>query len=174
VGVQKTALYYYFPSKAALYLAVFARMLEDFDRCLSTAVSLDVPYRDRLDRLVDDLNDLLAEKRNYSQILIRIFVDHAGVDLSDLGPALRGVIERLLRFYHGGVEAGAFRKLSARHFFMSLLGMTVFHYAAQNFSAPVLGVDDIFTRGAVAWRRDEVRRMLTRGVLRGGGPEPES
>ena len=36
-GVQKTALYYYFPSKGALYVAVLSAMLEDFDRvvCMS-------------------------------------------------------------------------------------------------------------------------------------------
>ena len=171
VGVQKTALYYYFPSKAALYVAVLSRMLDDFDRCVSSAVALDLPHRERLDRLVGDLNDLLAERRNYSQILIRIFVDRAGVDLSALGAALRGVIDRVLRFYRGGVDAGAFRRSSARHFFMNLLGMTVFHYAAQNFSAPVLGVEDIFTRSAVAWRRDELRRIVQHGVLREGDAE---
>ena len=31
MGVQKTALYYYFESKAALYEAVLVRMLEAFD-----------------------------------------------------------------------------------------------------------------------------------------------
>ena len=38
VGVQKTALYYYFESKAALYEAVLVRMLETFDARVREAV----------------------------------------------------------------------------------------------------------------------------------------
>ena len=75
VGVQKTALYYYFPSKAALYIAVLSRMLESFERTATAAINRDESFRDRLGRLLDDLNDLLAERMNYSQILIRIYVD---------------------------------------------------------------------------------------------------
>jgi hypothetical protein len=63
------------------------------------------------------------------------------------------------------VEAGAFRRTSSRHFFQSLLGMTVFHYAASFFSANVLGVEDIFTGSVVHWRRDEMRKLLSHGVL---------
>ena len=55
--------------------------------------------------------------------------------------------------------------LSPRHFFQTLLGATVFHYAARNFSAAVLGVDDVFTHSAVTWRRDELRKLVTHGVL---------
>jgi len=171
VGVQKTALYYYFPSKAALYGAVLERMLESFDRTIEGAVGRDLPPADRLARLLDDLNDLLAERPSYSKILIRIFVDRAEVDRTRTGPVIERIVGGLLRFYREGVDAGAFRRLSSRHFFQSLLGLVVFHYATRELSAAVLGVDSIFTRGAVAWRRDEVRRLVEHGVLK--APEGE-
>jgi hypothetical protein len=41
----------------------------------------------------------------------------------------------------------------------------VFHFATGEFGAQVLGVDDIFSQSAVSWRRDEVRRLVLRGVL---------
>ena len=44
--------------------------------------------------------------------------------------------------------------------------MAVFHYAGGPISAAILGVDDIFTRGAVAWRRKEYKRLLLPGVIR--------
>jgi hypothetical protein len=50
----------------------------------------------------------------------------------------------------------------------------VFHYATGEFGAQVLGVDDIFTQNAVAWRRDEVRRLISRGVLRHPPPDDDS
>ncbi|HET6303681.1 MAG TPA: hypothetical protein VFG80_02790, partial [Myxococcota bacterium] len=58
------------------------------------------------------------------------------------------------------------RKLSSRHFFQSLLGVTLFHYASRDFGAAILETDDLFTSANVSWRRAEVREILLRGVLR--------
>ena len=165
VGVQKTALYYYFPSKAALYTAVLVRMLEAFEAAVCAATDRPGTPSERLERLLAVLNDLLAERRNYSQILIRVFVDRAQLVGELINPPIERVVGRILRFYQEGVEAGAFRRVSSRHFFQSLLGATVFHYAARNFSAAMLGIDDIFTRNAVNWRREELQKILTQGVL---------
>lgn len=172
VGVRKTALYYYFESKAALYTTVLETMLEEFDRALGAAVEAPEPPEKRLERLVASFNDLLAIHPTYARILFRVFVDQPNVDASRVLPIVERVIGRLFRFYREGVDAGVFRRLSSRHFFQHLLGMTVFHYAAPFFSARVLGVDDIFANDAVAWRRDEVTALLSDGVLRRDG-KPE-
>jgi AcrR family transcriptional regulator len=176
VEVQKTALYYYFPSKAALYTAVLVRMLEAFEAAVRAATDRPGTPSERLERLLGVLNDLLAERRNYSQILIRVFVDRAELVDEMISPPIQSVIGRILRFHQEGVETGAFRRMSSRHFFQSLLGAAVFHYAARNFSAAVLGVDDIFTHNAVNWRREELHKILAQGVLlpaeeRERGPE---
>jgi TetR/AcrR family transcriptional regulator len=174
VGVQKTALYYYYPSKAALYEAVLVRMLEAFDQAVSKAIGGPESPAGRLERLIDTLNDLLSEQRNYSQILIRIFVDRVQIDGVALRPLIERVVGRLLAFYREGVDAAVFAKLSSRNLFQSLLGALVFHYATGEFGAQVLEVDDIFTRSAVAWRREEVRRLILRGVLRRETPDGDS
>ena len=165
VGVQKTALYYYFPSKAALYLAVLEHIIEALDRTVATATEPDGSASDRFARLMDDVNDLLAEHQYYSKILLRIFVDRAPVDFGSIQIAIESVIGRLLRFHREGVETGGLRRISARNFFQTFLGATLFHYAAPLFSAAVLDVDDIFTQSAVAWRRSEVYELLARGAL---------
>lgn len=174
VGVRKTALYYYFESKAALYTAVLEDMLETFDRVLVEALGgSDAPEK-RLERLVTGSNQLLAEHPSYARILIRVFVDSPGVDASRVLPIVERVIGRLFRFYREGVDAGAFRRLSSRHFFQHFLGLSIFHYAAPFFSARVLGVEDIFAAEAVAWRNEEVLGALQDGVLRRDGkPEPQ-
>jgi hypothetical protein len=38
----------------------------------------------------------------------------------------------------------------------------------------VLGVSDVFTHSAVAWRREELRQLLVHGVLRSKDSEPAS
>jgi AcrR family transcriptional regulator len=165
VGVRKTALYHYFESKAALYTAVLEAMLEDFDRTVRAAVEAPEGPEVRLERLLADMNALLAERPYYAGILIRVFVDQPPVDASRVLPLVEHVVGSVFRFYREGVDAGAFRRLSSRHFFLSALGTTVFHYATPFFSARILGVDDVFTRPVVSWRRDEVTALISHGVL---------
>lgn len=171
VGVRKTALYYYFDSKLDLYVAVLERILTELDRTVDAALASDGSLLERTGRLADDINELLAERPNYSQILMRIFVDRIPVeDETRIRPLIERVVGRVLRFHHEGVEAGVFRRSSSRHFFNSVLGMLLFHYAGGNISAAVCDVDDIFTRSAVEWRGREFRRLLFPGLL----AEPES
>jgi TetR/AcrR family transcriptional regulator len=165
IGVQKTALYYYFPSKSALYTAVITTMLEAFERVLTGLANAGGTHRERLEHLLDALNDLLAERPNYARILIRVFIDGAGVDYPAIAPTIRRVIGGILGFYREGVEAGAFQRHSSRHLFLSVFGMALFHYAAPEFSGGVLELPDVFAEKAVRWRGEEVRRLLLEGVL---------
>ena len=166
VGVQKTALYYHFPSKEAIYAEVLERMLERLDQVVGLATSRD-PSAETVELLLDDLNRILAENPNYSQILIRIFVDRIEIDARRIEPIVERVISPVLRFYAAGVEKGVFRRLSSRHVFLTVLGAAIFHYAAGDTSSDILGIDDIFAPAAVEWRRQEIRRLITRGVLPG-------
>lgn len=169
VGVQKTALYYYFPSKSGLYNAVLHHMLETLGDTVSRGVSGEGTYEERFEALLGALNDLLAERPNYSKILFRIFVDRSPFDLEASQSLVQELIGQILVFYRAGVDAGEFRRLSARHIFMSLMGTVFFHYAADGFATAVLGVDDIFTSSVVSWRRQEILDLMAHGVISGPG-----
>ena len=164
VGVRKTALYYYFDSKAALYSAVLESILEDLDRVVATALETNETPEHQLEELVTRFNEMLAEKPNCARILLRVFVDDPAGLTATLRPTLMRAIGRVMSCYRRGVDAGTFRRISTRHFFLSSLGLMLFHYAAPAFSAAVLGIDDVFTGPVVAWRRDEVLSLLRDGV----------
>jgi AcrR family transcriptional regulator len=169
VGVRKTALYYYFDSKSALYTAVLDRISVEFDRVVGGALGgADQTYVARLERLLRELNALFARNLNYSQILLRIFVDR--IPLSDdsvLTPSLERMMVSVMTFYLEGKKAGAFRALSARHFVISLLGMSIFYYAGRESSAMVLGVEDVAASENVSWREKELQNLICKGVLEG-------
>ena len=165
VGVQKTALYYYFASKEQLYVAVLLRMLEELDRAIAGALDAPGTLIERLENLLDAVNALLAERRTYAQILMRVLVDRVNLEGQPLRPTIERLVGRQLAFYREGVDAGVFAKLSPRHVYQSVLGAVVFHYATGSFGAAVLGVDDIFTQRAVSWRADEVRKLVLRAVV---------
>lgn len=165
VGVQKTAVYYYFPSKAALYGAVLTRILEDFERTVAEATESRGTHRERLERLLDAMNDLLAERIWYARLLLRVFVDPVRLEDGHIDSLIQAVVGRFLLFYREGVDAGALRRVSSRHVLQTVLGTTLFHYASGPFGAAVLDVEDLFTRPAVGWRRDEVKKHLLEGLL---------
>jgi TetR/AcrR family transcriptional regulator len=166
VGVRKTALYYYFDSKEALYAAVLERMLLDFERVIKPTLEPDRPSVEAAAALLDAINDLLAAQPNYSQIMIRIFVDRIPIDASSIAPIVERLILMVLAFFRRGREEGVFRELSSRHVFQSVLGTAIFHYAAGDFSATLLDVDDLFSEKSSDWRRREFRELLLHGILR--------
>lgn len=166
VGVQKTALYYYYPSKAALYEAVLLRILAQLDATLREVLERDEPPAERLEHLVMAMNDLLAERSSASKILVRIWVDRVRIEEARLRPAVEQPLARLLTFLREGVDAGVFVRMSSRNLFQTLLGAIVFHYATGEFGARVLGVESLFEPDAVAWRRRELQRLVRRGLLR--------
>jgi TetR/AcrR family transcriptional regulator len=171
VGVQKTALYYYFPSKAALYNAVLQHMLESLRDTVVRGLESGGSHAERFESLLGELNDLLAERPNYSKILFRIFVDRSPFDFGAARELVQDLIGRILRFYREGVDAGEFRRLSARHLFMSLMGTVFFHYASADFAAAVLDVEDVFTSNVVGWRRQEIHKLMAHGVIRDDGDQ---
>jgi TetR/AcrR family transcriptional regulator len=164
VGVRKTALYYYFASKAELYTDVLGAILEASDRCIAAALETSGPPERQLEELVARVNDLLAEHPNYARILLRVFVDHGPGEMESVLPTVRRMVERALRFFQRGIDEGTFRRLSSRHILQSVFGMMIFHYAAPFYSARMVGVADVFTRPVVAWRRDEVISLLRDGL----------
>jgi AcrR family transcriptional regulator len=166
IGVQKTALYYYFENKAALYEAVLLEMLETFDARVSDALEARTDHAERMRRLLDALNDLLVERPHYARILFRLFVDRAPMRPESVGPHIEALVGRILAFHREGVDAGAFVKRSSRQVFQTLLGALIFHYASDGFGAAVVGVDDLFSPEAAAWRREEAGSFLLRAMLR--------
>lgn len=165
VGVRKTALYYYFENKEALYVAVLEHMLAEFEQALGRSWNDELSRADALASGADALNDVLAANPTFAQILVRIFVDRIPIDSTRVRPYLERFIAGALRFFEEGVEEGVFRQLSPVHVFQSALGMAIFHYAGGEFSARLLGVEDIHGEEAARRRRDEARELLLHGVL---------
>ena len=164
VGVRKTALYYYFESKAALYTAVVGTILETFDRLRRRRRSRRPRRRRASSKSWSDASTTCSPSipTTPASCSASSWIRPPGFTASVL-PAIARVVERVMGFYRRGVDAGAFRRISTRHFFQSAFGLMLFHYAAPAFSAVILGVDDVFTRPVVVWRRDEVISLLRDG-----------
>jgi len=165
VGVRKTALYYYFENKEALYVAVLEEMLAEFERSLGSSWDEKRSKAESLRAGAAALNDVLAAHPTFAQILIRIFVDRVPIDSTRVRPYLERLIAGTVQFYEDGAAEGAFRPLSGAHVFQSILGAAIFHYAGGEFSARLLDVESIYSEKSTAERRDQFVEILLRGVL---------
>ena len=94
------------------------------------------------------------------------FVDRIAVsDDSVLTPTIERVLGSIMNFYVEGRKAGAFRELSARHFVISLIGLSLFYYAGGKSSATVFDVEDVAAPENVSWRGQEIEKLVLGGVL---------
>jgi len=171
VGLGKSSLFHHFRSKAHLYLAVLQRVLGSIEERLAPALDATGEPPARLDACIDALVDALAEHPGTARLLLRglfeddDFGDAARVELRAAEETLARILGRFDRLLRDGIEAGAFRAVSAPHTIQTLVGATVYHFASGEFGDGLLG-RPLFSSEAVRRRKAEVKGLLRRGLLR--------
>lgn len=168
-GLGKSSLFHHFRSKAQLYLAVLERLLTQLDDRLGVALAAPGSPLERLDRLVDELVDALAEREPAARLLLRaLFEDDAfEAEAWDEGRAaeqrLQSVLGGILGLLREGTESGAFRPSAGPHTLQTLIGATVYHFASGEFGEGLLG-GSLLSADAVRRHKDEVKAFLHHGL----------
>lgn len=170
-GLGKSSLFHHFKSKAALYLAVLDRVLARIRERMEPNLRAGGDPTARLDRIVEELIDGLAEHPTSARLLLRaLFEDD---DLPQEGLPEAESFERTLTAFVGSLEAllaegarqGAFRALDAAHTLQTLIGATIYHFASGEFGEQLLG-GPLFSAEAVSRRKGEVKAFIHHGILR--------
>ena len=173
VGLGKSSLFHHFRNKAQLYAAVNARILVRIEARLVRSLAAGGDPVVRLERWLDDIVDLLAENPTYARVLLRsLFEDD---DLPGDLPeelegrrAVDGIMTSVGALLREGMGVGRFRAANVQHLLLTLVGLTVFPFASDEFGAEVLG-RDIFDAAEVRRRKREVRELLRFGLVVQGG-----
>jgi TetR/AcrR family transcriptional repressor of nem operon len=169
VGLGKSSLFHHFESKPQLYAAVSARILKRIDGCVERSLAAGGSAVHRLERLVDDLIDLLAAQPADARLLLRsLFEDD---DLPGETPeeieskgTLANIMSSISAVLREGMDAGQFRTVHVPHLLLTLIGQVVFPFASREFGADILGKDP-FEPGEVKRRKRELRDLLRHGLL---------
>ncbi len=169
VGLGKSSLFHHFASKAELYAAVVARILDRVEQRLMRALAAGGSPVERLDRWIDAIVDLFAEHRTHARLLLRsLFEDD---ELTGELPAERQANDTIHRIAAAGaallkegMEAGAFRPASVGHTLQTLIGATVYHFASGEMGDEMIG-RPVFSGTEVRRRKDEVKALFHRGLL---------
>lgn len=169
VGIRRASLLHHFPSKEAIYQAVFERALSDWAIRIEQAI--DVPEAEGwtyLDRVLTTAMMWFVENPDFVRLVrhesLAAHSDHLGFDL---GEALRPWFQQAVDYFDREMGAGRFRKQDPEQLIISGYGAILNYFSDQHFLEGLLGRDPM-TEYALEARVEHIRTFF-RAAL-----EPES
>ena len=163
-GVRKASLFYHFGDKASLYHEVMDLVVSDLQGYLGGALAGEGDFALRLDRLGSRVTFYLGSHPGAARLLVR--------EMVDLGPYAAGPGRRTIAatldvtaaFLGAGMDAGVFQRRDPRHLALSIVGLHLVYFAAEEVVGAFTG-DSIFTPEAVAAREATVLGQVRSLVL---------
>jgi AcrR family transcriptional regulator len=169
VGLSKSSLFHHFSSKAQLYAAVMARILDRIEAELMRSLAAGGGPAQRLERWLDVVTEVLAAHPTYARLLLRsLFEDDELTGVLPEEQAVNATMRRIVvaaeRLLREGIESGFFRPVNVPHMVQSVIGMTVFHFASGEFGEELIG-RPLFSGSEVRRRKAEVKALIRHGLL---------
>jgi len=172
VGLGKSSLFHHFKSKAELYAAVVARILDVLEARTTQALAAGGEPAVRFDRWVDAIMDTFAAHPTSARLLLRsLFEDDELAGASEEEQHADRTIKRLFgaiaRLLEEGMHNGAFRPANIPHTLQSLIGLIVYHFASGEFGEEMFG-RSLFTPALVRERKEAVKALIHTGLMARG------
>jgi AcrR family transcriptional regulator len=146
VGIRRSSLLHHFPSKEAVYQAVFERALYDWVERINQAVDNPPPGPEEegwthVDRVLTEAVRWFAENPEFVR-LVRHESLAAGSHLGfDLGEALRPSFQRAVNYFEREMGAGRLRKHDPEQLIISGYGAVLNYFSDVHFLQGLLGRD---------------------------------
>lgn len=170
--VNKALLYYYFKSKDELYGAVVSSLFQGLQEVIESAAGSDVCYRDRITAFVNGYFGFVIAHPNYPRIVQREMMNASEANKIRIVRKYRlPTFRRLQHLIREGVRAGEFHPLEPEQTVFSIIGMTVFYFAAAPVLSSVLGRNMLSPR-SIEQRRRALLDFLGRGLFKSSARKP--
>jgi TetR/AcrR family transcriptional regulator len=166
-GVNKALLYYYFPSKDALYHAVLDEELTGFHLTALRILSQEGPAAPILLDYVRRHFEFIGAHPHYPRLFQRMMLTGGRRSERLMADRLIPVARELRALLRRGVRTGEFRPFDPDHTAISLVALTVFYFSA----APVIHLvsgRDPFSPSSLRRRKTEVLKFIRHALLEKG------
>jgi TetR/AcrR family transcriptional regulator len=163
-GVNQALLHYYFRSKEKLSDAVFRDTAGRMFPALLQIVGGDIPVVEKIDRIVDTYlttmshtpflpGYIISELHHHPQRITQLLGQVTGGDVSAIARPAFDKLEKQLAIE---ARAGRMRRMNAAQFFVNLLSLCVFPFAARPMLRAALGFSDDDFAKFIEQRRKEL------------------
>jgi len=169
VGIRRASLLHHFPSKEAIYQAVFEGALSDWAIRIEEAIDIpEIEGWTYLDQVLTTAWRWFVENPDFVRLVrhesLAAGSDHLGFDL---GEALRPWFQQAVGYFEREMGAGRFRKQDPEQLIISGYGAILNYFSDVHFLEGLLGRDPM-TDQALETRIEHIRTFF-RDALE---PEP--
>ena len=169
VGLSKSSLFHHFASKAQLYAAVMARILDRIESELMHSLVAGGGPVQRLERWLDVVVDVLATHPTYARLLLRSLFedDELTGELPEeqaVNATLRRIVGAADALLREGIAGRVFRPVNVPHMVQTVIGATVFHFASGEFGEDLIG-RPLFSPAEVRRRKQEIKALFRHGLV---------
>lgn len=141
VGINRTALHYYFRTKDKIFQAVFGTLIGAFIPKVQDILKSDAPFFDKMDRLIDEYLDIFS----HNPFLPRFIMNEASRDVAHLitvagNVGFNGYIHTLVEILEAEMESGRIRRLPVHMVFLTFISQMMFPFLSKNLICLILDI----------------------------------
>lgn len=132
VGITRPSLHYYFRTKEKMFQAVASSILEGFIPQVSDAVNADLPFFEKLEKLIDCY--ISVYENNPELLYFIINESRSGLDrlLQFIDrEQLSSYVQSIIGMIKAEMEAGNIRQIPVQYLLISLLSQIIFPFLAK-------------------------------------------
>jgi len=155
-GVNKAMLHYYFNDKGNLFEQIFKIKSSVFFPKISAYFLSDSSIQDKMDYFIDTYMELLMTNPSIPSFVICTMNKYPGF----IRVFPRGFLESMIAYIQLESDAGKIRKLDARQFFMSVVGMCIFPFIAKPVINHIMNLEKGAFDTILEERKEEVKRYV--------------
>lgn len=155
-GVNKAMLHYYFDDKGKLFEQVFKIKSSQFFPKISTYFLSDNSVQEKMDYFIETYMNLLMANPKIPPFVICTMNKYPKF----IRVLPKGFLESMIAYLQVESDAGKIRKLDARQFFISVVGMCIFPFVARPVIGHMMNLKEGEFDNILKERKEEVKRYV--------------